>query len=272
MKKRGETHLLARAFGAQAMAGAAGILLGGVLGALLGSLWLRLAWLAAGLGVSVAVLVAWKYMDEAGECEDRVTEFEAFRLSWEALRHQPALRWSVAVWILFGLVIVFNHLWQPYFGGEAGHAGLGLIWILVVSAQFATGWLVQRHGVPEEKAAAGILFALFLSGAGLALISIVPGTGVALACLFLHEAGRGLFRPIVSAYTQKRVESRYRATFGSLQSLLGRTGCALALVLMWFLTEGKAASRTVILLVWTVAGVALMLGALVLWVFRPRSS
>jgi DHA3 family tetracycline resistance protein-like MFS transporter len=272
LKKRGEEKLIGKAFGSQAMASAAGVLIGGVLGAFLGTVNLRLGWITAGFFMCASAYVAWRVMDDSGEIDDKATELEAFRLSCRALRSQPGLLWSVAATIVFGLVVSFNHFWQPYFVEDVGQAGLGWVWAVIQASLVLAGWLVRRNGVPEGRGAEGILLALFLSGAGLLAVSLMTGMPAMLLCLSVHEFGRGLFRPIMSAYTQTRVESRFRATFGSLQSLLGKTGLALALVLVWFLSEGKEASRETIGFIWTVSGSLLVLGVLFLWNVRPKET
>lgn len=270
LKRRGEEHLLDRAFGSQAMAAAVGVLIGGFLGAALGSVSLRLGWIGAGIAVCAAACVAWKIMDDSGEIDDRATEFEAFHMSCKALRAHPALLWSVAATVVFGLVVGFNHLWQPFFKESVGQSGLGWVWAVTQGSLVLAGWLVRRHGVPEGKGASGIMLAVLLSGAGLAAVGSMRGLPAMLLCLSVHEFGRGLFRPIMSVFTQRRIESKYRATFGSLQSLLGKTGLALSLVLVWFLSEGRDASRETIALVWTVSGVLLVAGTALLWLFRPK--
>lgn len=270
LKKRGEEALIGKAFGSQAMAAAAGVLLGGFLGAAIGSANLRFAWIAAGMCLCGATWVAWRVMDDAGEIDERVTELEALRLSCQALRAQPGLMWSVAATIVFGLVVAFNHLWQPFFSVDVGQTRLGFIWAVIQASLVLAGWLVRRYGVPESRGADAILLAVFLSGAGLLMVGMFSGLPPMLLCLSVHEFGRGLFRPLMSAYTQKRVESRFRATFGSLQSLLGKTGLALSLVLVWFLSEGKDSSRETITFIWTASGSLLVLGTLLLWRLRPQ--
>ncbi len=270
LKKRGEEHLVPRAFGSQAMAAAVGFLIGGILGGLLGTVDLRLGWIAAGIFVSASAFVAWRVMDDAGEIDDRPTELEALRLSCQALRGRPALLWSVAASMVLGLVVVFNHLWQPFFLEDVGQANLGWICVPIQGAILSAGWLARRHGAFAGRGAEGIALALFLSGAGLVAVTAVARMPLMLSALVVHEFGRGLFRPLMSTYTQQRVDSRFRATFGSLQSLLGKTGFALALVLMWFLSDGKDASRETIAFIWVVAGILLMCGAFALWKFRPR--
>lgn len=272
LKKRGEERLIGHAFGSQAMAAAVGFLAGGVLGGWLGTIDLRLGWIGAGVLVSASAFVAWRVMDDSGEIDDRPTELEAFRLSCRALRGRPALLWSVAASVVLGLVVVFNHLWQPFFVEEVGQADLGWLCVPIQGSILFAGWRVRRHGAFAGRGAEGIVLALLLSGAGLVAVTAVSGMPLMLTGLAVHEFGRGLFRPLMSAYTQQRVDSRFRATFGSLQSLLGKTGFASALLLAWFLSDGKDASRETISFIWTVAGTLLVLGALLLWKFRPKEA
>ena len=269
LKKRGEDHLVGRAFGSQAMAAAVGFLGGGVVGGMVGTIDLRLGWIGAGIFVSASAAVAWRVMDDAGEIDDRPTELEALRLSCRALRGRPALLWSVAASAVLGLVVVFNHLWQPFFLPAMGQANLGWLCVPIQGSILFAGWLARRPGAFESRGAEGIVLALFLAGAGLVAITAVAGASLMVSALVVHEFGRGLFRPLIGTYTQRRVDSRFRATFGSLQSLLGKTGFALALLLVWFLSQDKDASRETIAFIWLVSGSLLILGSLALWKFRP---
>lgn len=272
LKKRGEERLVPRAFANQAMISAVGFMAGGILGGLAGAIDLRLGWVGAGILVSASAWVAWRVMDDAGELDDRPTELEALRLSCRALRGRPALLWSVAASVVLGLVVVFNHLWQPYFLEDVGQARLGWLCVPIQGSILAAGWWVRRSGAFVDRGAEGIALALFLSGAGLVVAASVVGLTAMMSGVVLHEFGRGLFRPLMSTYTQQRVDSRFRATFGSLQSLLGKTGFAMALVLMWILSDGKDASRETIGFIWIVSGILLVFGALALWKFRPREA
>jgi hypothetical protein len=272
LKKRKEEHLTARAFGSQAMASAVGFLVGGVAGGLLGAIELRLGWIGAGILVSCSAVVAWRVMDDAGEIADRPSELEALRLSCEALRARPALLWTVAATVAFGLVVPFNHLWQPYFVDEVGQAGLGLLCAPIQASMLFAGWLVRRRGAFGGGGAAGIALAVFICGAGLVAVASTRALPATIVAVMIHEFGRGLFRPLMNAYTQARVESRFCATFGSLQSLLGKTGFALALALVWLLSDGKDSSKETISFIWIVSGSLLTLGAGLLWKARPRET
>jgi hypothetical protein len=271
LKKRGEEHLIPRAFGSQAMAAGAGFMAGGVLGGLLGTFDLRFGWIAAGVLVSASAYVAWRVMDESGEIDDRPTELEAFRLSCGALRSGSGLRWTIGATVVLGLVVPFNHLWQPFFVDHVGQARLGWLCVPIQGSILLAGWLARRKGAFVGRGAEGIVLALFLSGIGLIGVAVLGAFSGMLGALVVHEFGRGLFRPLMSTYTQQRVDSRCRATFGSLQSLLGKTGFALALLLVWFLSHGRDASQETISFIWIVCGGLLVVGSGLLWKLRPQS-
>lgn len=271
LKKRGETHLLGQTFGIKSMANSAGALVGGLIGSVLGLMSYRLSWLAAALLLSGAAWAAFRLMDDAGEVDERCSEWEALRLSCVAIRKVKGLAWAIGATVVFGLVVSLNHYWAPLFKEGMGQLGLGLIWVTIHGALFTAGWLVKRWGVPEGRAALGMVVAILLAGAGLVLVGASAFLPAMVLSLMVHEFGRGLFRPILNTFIQRRVESRYRATFGSLQSLLGKTGLALSLLLIWAISYGKEASGETILFIWTVCGSLLMIGAVLLWVLRPHS-
>lgn len=271
LKKRGELRLLSRAFGSQAVAMSCGMLIGGLIGVWVGTFDLRDAWIGGGIILTGSVAVAWLVMGDDGDVEERPTELEALRLSFQALRRAPALVWAAAATMLFGMVVTFNHLWQPFFVGKGGPRLLGEVWVLIQASTIVAGMSVRRASGRLFRGASGIVTALLLCGVGLVGISVFAGLPAILVCLTVHEFGRGLVRPMVSAFTQSRVEGRFRATVSSLQALLGKTGMALALALVWILSDGKDSSRETIVFLWCVVGCLLILGTFTLWKFRHRA-
>jgi len=121
------------------------------------------------------------------------------------------------------------------------------------------GWL---RGSDERWLIISTLFA----GCGLALMGWLPGIALPIFAGCLHNMGRGSFRPLLGAYTQHHIESGYRATYGSLQSFVGR--CANGVVLLmvtWFLT-GRSGEQG-IKLTWTICGLSLVA---LTWFFHTR--
>lgn len=267
---RGEKEDIGKVFATSAAVRGAAALLGGVFGALIASWSLRVPWLLeAGFSLYLAIILQVRLRDE-GEPLERITEFEAFRRSWALLRKQYALKWGIAAAVILGLVVPFNHYWTLYFHERVGQNSLGLIWVVIYLSVVVAGLLVRRLKINQGYETFWIIGALFLAGLGLVLMGLHYGLWLPLVFAMVHEVGRGAFEPLLDSFTQHRVESSYRATYGSLQSLLGRSGFGLALIGVWWITHGKSNSLPTIQDTFLICGTALSVLALVLWLFRPN--
>ncbi len=270
LKKRGEGDSLGRVFGAAALWRSLGLLGGGLVGAVVGAADLRLSIAAAGAFMLIALGVAARRLNGDGEPETRMTEKQAFCASAAALRRDRGLLWSVAVLTAFGLVLPFNLYWTVFFREGFGQAWLGLVWLPIYSANAAAGWIVRKWNVAAGRETAGVILAVTLTGAGLAGAGLAAGVAVPFLWALGHEIGRGLFDPLLDTYTQRRIESPYRATFGSFQSLIGRAGFGIVLIGTWLLTRGRTPDASTVRLTWVAAGLLLSAAAAVFWLFRPR--
>ena len=269
--RRGEGKDLGKAFGTAAIGRSLGMLGGGVAGGVLGSIDLRLPWFVCGAVAFAAYLFACMTFGETGEPVHRVSEGKALRLSVDALRKEPSLRWVVLASMAMGLVLPFNHYWSPFFLQWVDQASIGyVVWIPMYSSLVVGGLLVRRYGVPERREAVGLVSSIFCAGLGLACIGCTGSLAPALFLVAVHEFGRGLFDPIADTFNQRRIESHFRATYGSLHSFLGRFGFAAVLFAIWFLMRDMPTEPTTITLAWTISGLLLCLCALVLWFARPR--
>jgi hypothetical protein len=116
-----------------------------------------------------------------------------------------------------------------------------------------------------------VLLGLLMSGLGLALSGLLTGFAWPLAAAALHEFGRGVYQPFIGVYTQRRVASGYRATFGSLQSLLARAGYAIILLVLWLATDGRATTDWLIAQVWLASGALMAALTLAMLLARPKN-
>lgn len=247
----------------------AGVVLGGLLGAYVGAWgggraawWLEAAVAALAFGVSVFC------MRDQGEPVKRVSETEALRRSVKLLRGHPGLIWAVMAALLFGLVLPFNHYWSPFFREYVGQARLGFLWAFMYIVVAVAGLLV-RSGRVAFHGANGVSLALFLSGVSLAFMGFGTSLAGPVLCLLVHEVGRGFYEPTLDLYIHDHVESEYRATYGSLQSFLGRMSYGFILLAVWLFTRQQASTPALITQVWFVTGSLLAVGATVLWMKRP---
>ena len=111
---------------------------------------------------------------------------------------------------------------------------------------------------------------LLSAGVGMALMGTTPYLALPFLALFLHEFGRGLFYPLLDAFTQERIkDDSCRATYTSLQSLLARIGNVLVLAIVWLYTADLPWSNTVIGTVWLTSGTILVSLSFLLWLKKP---
>lgn len=209
-------------------------------------------------------LVVWRGMNQSGEPLKRLDAWLVLCQSFGALRSNRALRWLAAAAALLGCVVPFHHYWAPFFQGRGVSVGsLGYVWGPIYGA-VVVGGLAVRRGWLRGSSEGWLPVSTLVTGLGLAAVGWLPGVALPLAAACLHDVGVGAFRPLLDAATQRRIDSSWRATYGSLQSLFTFAGKGLVLaVVTWFMT-GRSDLRS-ITWTWTACGLALILGAGLLW-------
>lgn len=271
LTREGRENELRRVYANEAFLRAGTFLFGGFLGIAIALFSYRLIWLPTVFTSLGAVLLCRFFMNGQGEPLERVSEGEAFARSWSHLRGSRALAWVIGTMVLFGGVVTFNHFWSPYFEAKVGMVGLSWVWVLIYIANASAGWQVRRLSIPLGAEGTYIALALLLSGASLAMFHFAFGIAIPLFAMFIHEVGRGMFQPLTDSFIQHRVQSAYRATFGSLASLIGRGGFALVPLFVWIGIDGKPDTTQTITSVWLVCGITLTLGAVLFYLVRPRA-
>mgnify|MGYP001561872957 CR=1 FL=1 len=272
LTREGRYETLRHVYATESLLKSVFMLLGGFAGAAIALVDYRLIWVPFVVSALLASFIAHRSMNGKGEPLEYVTEFTAFRLALAQLKQSRALLWAVAALMVFGAVISFNHYWALYFKPVVGQLGLSWIWAVMYVGLIGASQYARRSSVPLGRETGLIVLSLFLSGLGLGLIALAPSLLIAVPALVIHEIGRGLFDPLTSAFVQHRVHTSYRATFGSLQSFLGRMGFAVVPLVVWLAIDGKPDTTQTISQVWLICALFLILGSGVLWFTRPKSS
>jgi MFS family permease len=270
LARREETDRLAQSFGTATFLGMMAAVVAGASGGLLSIADLRWPYVASATCSIIGLGFGYRYLGNLGEPEDRVSEFQALRKSVSALRASRALGWVVAACIVYGLVLPFNYYWAPFYRNLIGEVRASLLWIPMYLTLALSGLFIRRRGVREGKEAHWLIAALLLAGLGLAGMGQVESVLASVGCVLLHEFGRGLFAPVVDTYTHRRIESHYRATYGSLQSFLGRFGFAVVLLVLWWKTRDFPTTPAAMMSIWTAAGLLLLALTCLLWLCRPK--
>lgn len=268
--RRGEQERIRETFAAAAFAKQSMVIISGMLGGFLGTIDLRLGWVLSGVCHLAALCVALTWMKEEGEPLKRMTERQAFAASLAVTRKTPSLRWAMLLAALFGLVLPFNHYWTPFFRERVGQHGIAMLWVPFGLAMALGSVAVRRKGFLTGLDGIGLAISHIFTGVGLAIAGMAGGVAVPVIAVIVHEFGRGMFEPLMDTYVQRRIESGYRATYGSFQSLVQRGGYGLILLAVWFSTRDMPSNGHTISIIWSVCGVILLLATLVAWRFRPR--
>ena len=176
--------------------------------------------------------------------------------SWRELQVNKPFRFIIVVSAvqLFAVVGV-NMEWQKVFAGLAGtNAALGTmitaIQIAIIIGSYGSDWLLKLFKNDEKKA---VLASQIIVGVFIALTVATSSLPIMVTMFLIHEAARGMFRPLKDAYMQKNIPSTERATLGSFDSMSGHFGGALGLVV-----SGLLADNFGITLGWIFAGITMI--------------
>jgi DHA3 family tetracycline resistance protein-like MFS transporter len=272
LKRRGEAESLGRVLSTASLSTSLITIGGGLLGAIIASRWLAAPWFLSTALMLVALAFAIWQMDDAGEPPHRVSEIEALRRSLRAMRGSRHLAWALAATVAYHSVIAFNLYWPLRFGA-VGQAGLGGLWVIIYGGTAASAYLTRRFSPQWHGRETVLIIGSFaFIGVGLAAAGLVDGLAAALTWIVIHEIGRGLFAPPISALTQRHVESEFRATFGSLRSLFGRGGETVSGLTLAVVMGQVAPTVAGINHVWLLYGLGLTAAGVALWLVRPRLS
>jgi MFS family permease len=272
LDRNGEGEQRRKVFANGAIVSGCASLVGGVIGAGVACVNYRLIWVPMVILSIVAYQFSKKQMNGQGEPFNRVTEIIALKKSLSLLRASRDIRWVTWAFVLFGIIVCFNIYWSPFFKEYVGQFNLSWIWLIMYFPCVFGGWLVRQITVSQGREGNYIVLSLIGTGLGMVLLAFSGSLHFALVWVVLHEVSRGLFEPLNNSFVQHRVESSFRATFGSVQSLIGRLGFALVPFVTWLSLSSYPDTTSTIRLIWLASGSVLVAGTLLLWLVRSRTS
>jgi len=267
----GKQEQTRKTFATEAIVHGVAMVIGGFLGARLAVFSPRAIWLAMAICCLPAWWIARFLMKGRGQPSKPIKEFEALRKSLAHLRETPELKWVAVALIASGLVAAFNYYWTIYFKNDFGQAAVGNLWVVAYGSVAVSGLVIRRLKIPKGSEVLAVCLALLAAGLGMALLPVSQNLIWTLLFLSTHEIGRGVFRPLTDTFIHGRVDSGYRATFGSLQSLIGSVGLAVVPIFLALSLARSEQTNQTIAVSWYVTGTLLASAAIVLFVFRPRA-
>ncbi len=241
------------------------VIIGGLIGAYVGKVNLAWPWLVAACGMAVVGFSAQLLMQEEYFKKQKIS----WILGWQSLQQVVKSSWqagaknkAVRFLILLGTVQYFavqapNMQWQPYFAKTFNISSQYLGWIFSgVSIFMMFGSILApyfAHRVKQEKKI--LLLSQAMVGISLILASFSQTLGTALIFFWLHEFGRGLFKPLKDQYLNDSIESsQLRATLISFESMSHHIGGLFGLFV-----GGLLAQLFGIQTAWLVSGLLLLI-------------
>lgn len=197
------------------------------------------------LGVTAAYIMREDYFVKTGV----KINFSAFCIVARDSIRYGIKRKSVLYVIAFGALIAMcfqslNMQWQVRFSRDFAFDTQMLGWTFVgISLFVMVGSFLSRKIVAvvgNEKRA--LILSQVVTVIGIAGASAACGPLVVLPAFFVHELGRGMIMPLKRAYMNKRIPSRQRATIISFDSMVGKAGAFVGLLVGGYLAERHSIS------------------------------
>lgn len=267
LKHEGVDADLSKVFARENLACQIGGAFGAIAGAYMASRSPALPWFVGGTGLAILTVMAQLTMKEP--------YFKRGSVSWKnGFSSMKAITVSSVKYgvrekaVRFILIVTFtqvltmqavNMYWQPFFRDRGvPEVGLGLVYSGILASMAAGAFVVSRvKSKGREKKL--ILQSQVIVGLLVILAAFSPNLPTALACFLLHEALRGFHPPLKDAYLQSRIPSSERATISSFCEMAPHFGGAIGLF-----ASGLFAREFGIVASWTVSGIVLIVGALLI--------
>lgn len=247
---------------------AAGII-GALIGAYLFDFQMTLPWMAGGVGLFIAGILASILMREEYFVRKKISlkndlkkMKNIFQKSTVYVFKNKVVRFIVVLGVIqaFG-VQALNMQWQPFFSefitrnSYLGWISTGISVCLLIGSLLAPRFLKLLKS--NEKLA--LIVSQLLLGLGVVIAVISHSFLIALAAFFAHEVARGLFRPLKDAYLNDNIPKTERATLISFDSMARCLGVVPGLLLSGLIAKEMSISAS-----WIFSAVVLILVTLLL--------
>jgi MFS family permease len=264
LKEKGYIGKMDFIFSQASIIGSSAALLGGLIGAYIGTINLALPWAFGGILSIVSLVAVLLFMHEKPIKRELSLSFinglnQLMITSKDSINF--GLRHKVVLWLIFSSMISLfafqplNMYWSPRLSALAGNQVwiLGWVWVGVTLSMMLGSFLVKKL-LKREKSYLSVftITVLFLAVPTL-LASMFDIFAVVLSGFLVYEIGRGMLKPVHKSYLNLHIPSEKRATILSFDSMMGKLGAAGGLVILGFIANKYSIAYS-----WLAGGILLL--------------
>lgn len=240
------------------------ILVAGLIGGYLGSINLALPFGVGAVVAFASLLVATFFIKEEFIQKKTLNLIDSLNQLRKVATNSITygVRHKVVFWLILSSVLAtfafqpLNMYWSPRMNDLAGDKIwlMGWVWAGMSLFMMLGGFLV-RQALKKDKSYTWILMATVLVLAIPIIISSVSDIfAIALVSFLFYEIGRGGLDPVHKSYLNKYIPSDQRATVLSFDSMMGKFGAALGLVILGWIGKNYSIQTS-----WLISGLLLFL-------------
>jgi len=266
LRNKGPSESIGKIFARGMQANQAGMILGSLSGAYIGSINIALPWAASSLFcMSLAIICAFIMKEEYEICKKRKL-MEIMKVATEGIRFSIRNK-DIMYVVFFGAAVFFSSKaldiqWSLVFRYAYSLDMKYLGWIVVGFSLFMMAGaqvsirLMKNIGINRRT----IVLSQGLTIFGTLIASLMLGVIPVLSGIFIQEIGRGAIIPLRQAYFSKegRIPSDKRATVLSFDSMVLSIGGIFGLMASGYLADAYSIS-----IAWMVSGLALLICSIV---------
>lgn len=238
-------------------------LIGGLIGAYIGSVNLALPFAVGAAIAVVGVVISVFFMHEDFVRQSKLNLIEGLKQMGYVAQNsiEYGFRHKVIFWLIIASIVSsfafmpLNMYWSPRMNALAGNQVwiLGWVWTGLSLSMMLGSYLVKKL-LHMEKSYSWIMIATTLVlGVPIILAASSNIFGVVLVGFLTYEIGRGMISPAEKAYLNRYIPSEQRATVLSFDSMMGKLGAALGLLVLGYVGKNYSIEAS-----WMISGVLLL--------------
>ncbi len=251
-------------------------LLSGLVGAYIGTVSLRIPMELTSFFLFITAIFVFFFVQETYYKQKNLQENTSIKslitTAKEGIRY-ASLHRVIMILIIISFLTSFafqspNMYWSPRFNELAGNQIwiVGWVWAGISLSMMFGSYLIKSL-IKKEKSYTQICIAAMLClGIPLFISAASNIFSIVLISFLLYEVGRGMHQPIQKGYLNNFLSPHHRATVFSFDSMIGKLGAAVGLLLM-----GLLAKNTSIQTAWVVSAL-LILSAIPLYILAGKKN